>query len=205
MRHIILSTFLILLNFRQQTWRIVPRFFKALIYISFINSLYYYFFKKHILWELQSNNLNLKQLRVIHIFIITPLLFLLCMANFPQNNVSLQVKHILKWSIKCALVEFIGEKSKMIYFKNGWHIFWSWSIYIFLFSFGYLYTINPLFVWNMSIPTLLFFLIKFKAPFRKNHLLGPVRLFLKRARTPYLVKKIRKLVININSRYLFRY
>ncbi|KHF37865.1 hypothetical protein LQ50_24815 [Halalkalibacter okhensis] len=203
MRHIFLSTFLIWLNYRHQTWRILPRYLKALIYIAFINSSYYYFFKRHILWELQSNSLNLKQLRVVHIFFITPLIFLLCMAKFPEEDIRLQMKHILKWSFKCALVEFFGEKFNMIYFKNGWNIFWSWSIYIFLFSYGYLFTTKPKFVWKLSIPTLLFFLLKFKAPFRKALLLGPLLLVWKRAQTPKWFNVIKSYYTNCFSQYIF--
>ncbi|GAE27411.1 hypothetical protein JCM9140_3556 [Halalkalibacter wakoensis JCM 9140] len=182
MRHILLSSFLIWLNYHQKTWKILPKFSRSLAYIAFINSSYYYFFKKHILWELQSNNLSLKQLRVIHIFFITPLIFLLCMANFPEHNLKLQIKHILKWSIKCALVEFMGLHTQMIYFKNGWNIFWSWLIYIFLFSFGYIYTKKPKHIWTLTIPTLMFFLVKFRAPFRKIFLLGPVLFLWKRTK-----------------------
>ncbi|MDT8861032.1 hypothetical protein N0O92_12385 [Alkalihalobacillus sp. MEB130] len=180
MRHIILSSFLVWLNYRQQTWKIVPKFAQALVYIMFINSSYYYFFKNHILWELQSNNLKLKELRVIHIFIITPLIFLLCMVNLPKEDVRLQIRHILKWSFKCAFVEYMGLKTKMIYFQNGWNIFWSWLIYIFLFSFGYVYTKKPFIIWTVSIPTIFFFIIKFKAPLRRMMLLGPVILLVRR-------------------------
>ncbi|ARK30052.1 hypothetical protein BkAM31D_09415 [Halalkalibacter krulwichiae] len=179
MRHILLSTFLVYLNFRRQTWRILPKYLKALLYIAFINSSYYYFFKRRILWEFQSNNLNLKVLRIIHIYFITPLLFLLCMKDLPQENVKLQMKHIFKWSIICAFCEFIGLKTKLIFFKNGWNIFWSWLIYIFLFTFGYINTKRPLFIWTLSVPTLLFFLLKFKAPIYRITILGPLFFFIR--------------------------
>ncbi|ARK32670.1 hypothetical protein BkAM31D_24005 [Halalkalibacter krulwichiae] len=174
MRHILLSTFLIWLNYRKRTWTLLPHFFQALIYIAFINSSYYYFFKNRILWELQSTCLSLKALRVIHIFIITPLIFLLCMVNFPKENVRKQMKHIVKWACMCASFEFIGLKSNMIYFKHKWNILWSWLIYILLFSYGYAYPKKPALVWGLSMPTLLFFLIRFKAPFRRVMLFGPI-------------------------------
>ncbi|GAE33202.1 hypothetical protein JCM9157_191 [Halalkalibacter akibai JCM 9157] len=180
MRHIILSTFLVCLNFRQETWRLLPKFLQALLYIAFINSSYYYFFKRRILWEFQSHILNLKGLRIIHIFFITPLLFLLCMKNLPQENVKLQMIHIIKWAFKCAFCEFLGLKTKMIFFKNGWSIFWSWLIYIFLFTFGYIYTKRPLLIWKLSAPTLLFFLYKFKAPLYRITILGPLFFFIRK-------------------------
>lgn len=174
MRHIFLSILLLWLNYRKQTWRLMPLFFRPLLYIVFINSSYYYFFKKHILWELQSNTLKLKQLRIVHIFCITPLIFLLCMANFPKENVLLQIKHILKWSLLCSCFECIGLKLKMIYFRNGWSLFWSWTMYLFLFGYGYLYSIKPVSVWKITLPTLGFFLIKFKAPIKKVSIHGPL-------------------------------
>jgi hypothetical protein len=124
------------------------------------------------------------------------------MAKFPEDNVKLQVKHILNWSIRCALFEFIGLKYKMIYFKNGWNIFWSWLIYVFLFSYGYAYSKRPLHVWVLSIPTLFFFLLKFKAPCRKIMMLGPFLFILRRFKKTSLIEKIKGIFNNYSQKFM---
>ncbi|MDP4171582.1 MAG: CBO0543 family protein [Bacillota bacterium] len=109
-----------------------------------------------------------KEIRILHLLIIMPLLTLLFLSKSPKK-LSRQIPYICKWVLASSIIEWIGQRIfKMIYFTNGWHIGWSICIYIKMYSFSLLMTKKPLITWFMSVASTVCFVYVFKVPVKEN-------------------------------------
>lgn len=176
-KHITLILIILLLNISEKTWRDFPKYYKSLAYVSFMNCLYYYLCKRHLVWELTpSDGFRLRTLRGVYVFIVTPLAVLLCLSKFP-NTVSKQVVHIVKWVLASSFIEYYLVKKRMIKFNHGWNIAWSGFVYLEMYVCSYLYIKKPLLTWLLSLCSIIFFMSKFKVPLTKRLLKGPLSIF----------------------------
>ncbi len=180
----ILLLFIICLNIFKGTWREIPQYKRGLLYISFLNSMYYYLCKRSLLWEFRPEGVRWELLRIVHIFIISPSIVLLFISDLPKS-IPKKIVHLLKWVIYCSVTEYIILKLNMIRFKYGWNIYWSGLVYLKIFVYGYLYNKRPLLTFILSLFSAIFFTAKFKIPLRKRLLKGPFYLFLKYPRFPF--------------------
>ncbi len=179
----ILIVAIFLLNICGQTWKDVPKYYKSLAYVSFTNALYYYLFKRHLLWEFTPGDMNWKILRKIHIFFISPLLVLFYLSKLPQS-LPKQVLHTMKWILASVFVEHYVVKQKMLTFKYGWNTIWSGMIYLQMYVYSYLFLKKPVLTWILSFCSIVFYMIKFKVPLTRRLLKGPYFLFFKKKRFP---------------------
>ncbi|GAE32190.1 hypothetical protein JCM9152_3712 [Halalkalibacter hemicellulosilyticusJCM 9152] len=190
-KHLGFILILIFVNVFLRTWRIPPRYYKSIAYVFFINSCYYYLFKKKLLWDFNSAYSNTYVLRALHLFIGTPLLVLTCLAYFPKK-LSKQSIYILTWTLGSTCIEYIASKSKLIIYHNGWNIFWSCCIYFKMYTFSYLFQIKPILTWGLSAISLLFYMIRFQIPVEYRLLKGPILICLQRNIQPYT--KVNRLI-----------
>lgn len=172
-KQIFLLTIVLLVNVKGKTWRDFPKYYESMGYASIINALYYYLCKRHLLWEFPPTGFNWRVLRGVHIFVIVPLLVLAFLSKFPKTFWK-RLIYLVKWTVTCSIVEYIGLKNNMITFKHGWTIFWSGFIYVTMYGFSYLYTQKPIYTWIISVFTTIFFILKFKIPMTKRLLKGPI-------------------------------
>ena len=167
-KHIILILSIIFVNLLGKTWRNFPKYYKSLTYVSIVNSLYYFLCKRHLVWEFIPLGIDWKFLRTVHTIIVTPLIVLLFLSNFPKTFLK-QMIYIIKWVLGAILVEFVVHKLKLIQYKHGWNIFWSALLYLKMFVYSHLFTKKPLMTWFLSLCSCTFFIIKFKVPIKKKH------------------------------------
>ncbi|WP_372459125.1 CBO0543 family protein [Alkalihalobacillus deserti] len=177
-RHITLILLVFLLNVTKKSWRHVPKYYKSLLYVSFINAFYYYLCKNYLLWEFRPKNVNRKLLRAIHILFVTPTLALLSLISFP-DTLNKQLIHIGKWTFLSTLSEYLAFKLKLIDYRHGWNFFWSGIIFSILYVFSYLHTKKPIETWILSVHTLVFFIVQFNIPLGSRLFKGPFFIFKK--------------------------
>ncbi|TWI59902.1 CBO0543 family protein [Halalkalibacter nanhaiisediminis] len=171
--HIALILFLIYLNIKSQTWKEIRKHAWGIVYVVFINSLYYYLFKEKKLWDLKDKRMKRNTLRALHLFIIMPLLILVFLSNMPQSLFK-KAFHLMKWIFISLTFEFVGlKKAHAISFYHGWNLKWSSIIYVLMYTFSYLVTRMPIFTSVLSLGFIVFLLITFKIPIRKELLYGP--------------------------------
>jgi hypothetical protein len=180
-KQITLILTILLLNIYNRTWKDLPKYYKCLFYTSFINSLYYYLFKRHLLWEFRPGRLNWRALRKVHIFLISPLLVLLFLSTLPKSFTK-QVIHLIKWVVSSSMIEYFLAKKQLIIFKYGWNVFWSGLVYVQMYVFSYLFLKRPLLIWILSLFTTIFYMVQFKMPLTIRLLKGPYFLLFKKTR-----------------------
>ncbi|WP_096186479.1 CBO0543 family protein [Evansella halocellulosilytica] len=188
-KQIALILFIFILNIFGKSWRYVPKYYRSLIFISFLNSLYYYICKRHLVWEFNTRGVNWRLLRAIQTFFITPSLVILFLSKLPDTLLK-RIVHVIKWVTCSSLIEHFIHKKKMIRFKYGWNIYWSTLIYIKMYVYSYLFYINPLFACILSLCSLIFFIITFQVPLTTRFLKGSITvLFPKKGRLQMLKPK----------------
>ncbi|MFA9455968.1 CBO0543 family protein [Halalkalibacter sp. AB-rgal2] len=192
-KHLGFILVMIFINVFLRTWKTFPEYYKSLLYVAFINSCYYYLFKRRLLWDFNPGEFNIYVLRALHLFIGTPLLVLSCLAYFPKT-LSKQTIYILTWTLGSTCIEYIASKSKLITYHNGWNIFWSCFIYFKMYTFSYLFQLRPILTWGLSTISLIFYMIRFQVPLETRFLKGPILLWLQKNIQPYtqinrLIKK----------------
>src|SRR4051812_34920162 len=165
--HILLLAWLFLENYKNKTWKQLPKHYPNTLYVALFNWLYYFLVHHKLLWELQSKLFNKKTLKIIHICIINPLLILLYLSNLPNTLVK-QFIYVVRWIIISTMVEWLFYKKGKIVFYHGWNIGWSIVIYIKMYLFCLLLNKKPILIMNLSIIDTICFLLKFNIPVRKN-------------------------------------
>ena len=165
--HILLLAWLFRENYKNKTWKQLPKYYPNILYVALFNWLYYFLVQHKLLWELQSNFFNRKTLKIIHICIINPLLILFYLSNLPNTFVK-QFIYVVRWIIISTLVEGLFYKEGKIAFYRGWNIGWSMVIYIKMYIFCLLFNKRPILTLILSIIETICFLLKFKIPVRKN-------------------------------------
>ena len=103
--HILLLAWLFRENNKNKTWRQFPKYYPNILYVSLFNWLYYFLVHNKLLWELQSDIMNRKTLKIIHICIINPLLILFYLSNLPNTLVK-QFIYVIRWFTISTLVEW---------------------------------------------------------------------------------------------------
>ncbi|WP_062049913.1 CBO0543 family protein [Bacillus sp. JCM 19034] len=140
--HFIYVLVIIIVNVFLKSWQVLPKYYKSLLYVIFINSCYYYLFKGKLLWEFRDKLLKVNQLRALHLFIGTPLLALGFLSRFPRT-LPKQIIYVLSWTIVSSIGEWVAIKNKLIVYKNGWNNMWSSFIYFKMYIFSYLFRQRP--------------------------------------------------------------
>ncbi len=170
-----------LVSVYKKTWKGIPTYYKSLSYVSFINAMYYYLFKRHLIWEFNPGGMDWRVVRLVHIFLITPLLVLLFLSNFPKEFKK-QVKYVSKWVFASTIVDWLLLKSNMLIFKNGWNTLWSGLIYLQMYLFSYLFLKRPFLVSGLSVISVVFYMGSFRLPLSKRLYKGPILLLFKKTK-----------------------
>lgn len=169
---------MILINVYKKNWLLVPKYHKSLAYVSFINAMYYYLFKRHLLWEFNPGESNWRFVRATHMIFLSPLLVLLFFSGFPATN-GKRIVYTMKYVLLSTLAEHLIAKRRMIFYKNGWNVLWSGIIYFQMFVFSYLLLKRPTLTWILSLFSILFYIKRFKLPLTRRLLKGPFFFFIK--------------------------
>jgi len=119
--HFLVLLWLVFLNMKRKTWQHFRQHSSSLLYVMFFNGLYYYLCKDKLPWDFKSKFLGTKTLRVLHLFLITPLLILAFLSKFSKTFLRKCI-YILKWVLVSSLIERIALKSGAIIFKHGWSL-----------------------------------------------------------------------------------
>lgn len=170
-KHIVLILFVLVLSVCGKAWRDFPKHYKSLSYVTIVHMLYYKLCKRHLVWEFTPLSFNWRLLRIIHIFIVTPLLVLLFLSKYPKARWK-QLCYLVKWVLSSSIVEYIAHKQKMIQYKHGWNIFWSSILYAMMYVFSSLFKKKPLLTCFLSVCSIVFFVIKFKVPIKSKQSLS---------------------------------
>ncbi|WP_332629752.1 CBO0543 family protein [Halalkalibacter flavus] len=184
-KQIALILIILLLNLYLRTWKGLSKYYKSMLYTSFINALYYYIFKRNLLWEFKPGGMNWRLLRKIHTFFLSPVLVLLFLSRFPTSFIN-QVIYTMKWVLASSFAEYFLEKRKMIRFKYGWNVIWSGLIYLQMYLFSYFFLKKPVMVWALSFFSVLFYMTVFKVPLTGRLLRGPYLLFIRKKKYPLM-------------------
>ncbi len=177
MKHIVMVVMILVLNFKEKTWVNIPKYYKSIFYATVCNAFYYYLCKRFLVWEFNPDGIGWRTLRGLHLFVITPLLVLLCLSKFPKSFTK-QIFHIIKWVVGSSLFEYILAKRNLIIFKHGWNIFWSGLLYLKMYLYSFLFIKRPFFTTVLSLCSVVFFIKKFNVPLSKRLLKGPIFLII---------------------------
>ncbi|WP_396334531.1 CBO0543 family protein [Alkalihalobacillus sp. MEB130] len=179
--HLALSSILFFMNLRRKHYRNLNKFLPSILYVMFFNSLYYYFFKHFLLWEVRSTFVKVKFLRALYIFFVLPNIILLYLSEFPSRFLQ-QIIYLVKWiTLSSAIEYFLFKKTKALSFHHKWSMGWSICIYVKMYLFSYLLLKKPGMIMSLSITSTLCFLYLFKPPMSKGFLEGPLLKAIKRA------------------------
>ncbi len=173
MKHIVMVVMILVLNFKEKTWLNIPKYYKGVFYATVCNGLYYHLCKRFLVWEFKPDGIDWRILRGLHMFVVTPLLVLLCLSKFPKSFTQ-QILHIIKWVFGSSLFEYILAKRNMISFKHGWNIFWSGLLYLKMYLYSFLFIKRPLFTTVLSLCSVVYFIKRFNVPLSKRLLKGPM-------------------------------
>ncbi len=160
MRNTLLGIVFVYVLIKKGLSKNIHKYSGNLLYLMLCNCLYYCFFYKYRLWDFKSNYMNIKWIRSIHIFIITPILNLMFLSNFPKN-LSHRITYTVKWVLFSVFVEVFLKKCGLLFFAHGWHIGWSTYLYFKMYLYTYLFTKRPILIMSLSALNVLFFLRKF--------------------------------------------
>ncbi len=167
-KQILLILCIVLLNICKGTWRELPKYSKSLAYASLVNTIYYYLCRRHLLWEFIPIGINWNILRVFHVIIVTPLLVLLFLSDFPKGLIK-QIKHLATYVLMSSIGEYFLNQKKFIQYKHGWNIFWSSIIYVKMYLYSFLIIKRPLLTSVLTSFSIIYFIRKFNIPINKKH------------------------------------
>ncbi|RXI98688.1 hypothetical protein DS745_20465 [Anaerobacillus alkaliphilus] len=174
--NVLIVIVLIVLNIQARSFKQILVHFPSMAYASTFNALYYYLCKHFLVWDFKSKYLSTRILRVLHIFIATPLLVLLYLTKFPSTSRQ-QIQYVINWVIASMFFEVVANKTGTLYFNRGWNFGWSLLLYIKMYLYSYFFRRYPVLVLLMSIVTTISALAIFKVPIRKGFFYGPLLLF----------------------------
>ncbi len=178
-QQLIIVLLLTLMHIKFKSWRMFPKYYKGMFFISFLNSFYYYLCKRHLVWEFTHVCFKWRLLRAVHIFYVTPSLVLLFLTKLP-NSISQQTVYLINWLCASFIFEYYLVRKNILRFKHRWNLYWSLLVYLKIYVYAYLYTIKPLVTWVLSIFSAIFFSVKFKVPLKKRLFKGPFFLLYKK-------------------------
>lgn len=167
-KHLTLIIGILSLNIGMKTWRQFPKCCKSLIFVSFVNVVYYGICRRHLVWEFTPGGIHWKLLRVIHVTIVTPSIVLLFLSRLPKSLYR-QIMYLISWVTAASVIELIIHKQKLIQYKHGWNILWSAFVYLKMFIYSYLFPRKPYLTILLSVLSNLFLVKKFKVPVGKKH------------------------------------
>ncbi len=167
-KQILLILSIVFLTILRGTWRKLPKYSKSLTYVSLVNIIYYYLCRRHLLWEFMPIGINWNILRVFHVVIVTPLLVLLFLSEFPKGLIK-QIKHLTTYVLVSSIVEYFLNQKKFIQYKHGWNIFWSSLIYMKMYLYSYLVIKRPVLTSVLTSFSVIYFIKKFNIPINTKH------------------------------------
>jgi hypothetical protein len=167
-QHFVLVMGIILISILGNNLRDVPKYYKNMLYVSSFNTIYYFLCRRHLVWEFIPSGINWWVIRLVHIFIVTPILILMFLSKMPSELIK-QLEYILKWITISTVVEYFAQKRKLILYAHGWNIFWSSLLYFMMYTYSYLYSRRPSLTLVLSMCSTVFYVIKFKVPLRLKH------------------------------------
>jgi peptidoglycan/LPS O-acetylase OafA/YrhL len=112
--------------------------------------------------------MNWWAIRVVHTFIVTPLLTLTFLSKMPQQLYK-KGTYLIKWVLIASGIEYLAYKKNLILYGHGWSVFWSGFLYLIMFVYSYIFTIHPKKIVALSLCTTVFFVHKFRVPLRRKH------------------------------------
>ncbi|MBB5171975.1 hypothetical protein HNQ41_000115 [Texcoconibacillus texcoconensis] len=167
-KHIYIILGVILFNVIRGDIKNFPKFYKNLVYVCFINVLYYVVCRRHLLWEFMPLSSDWRLIRVGYVLVVTPLIVLSFLSRCPRLLWP-RILYIVRWVLAASAIENFFHKQKVIQYKHGWNIWWSALVYLKIFLYSYFIKKKPLIICFLTFCSMVFFIVKFKIPINKNH------------------------------------
>ena len=167
-QHALLIIGIILLSIFNHSIRDIPKYYKNMLYVSSINIVYYFIFRRHLIWEFVPIGIHWSLIRLAHVLIVSPFLTLMFLSTLPRDLFK-KIIHLIKFVLISSIIEFVAYKKNLILFAHGWNIFWSGLIYLKMFVYSYLFGKRPLFTLALSLCSTIFFVYIFRAPLGTKH------------------------------------
>lgn len=167
-QHVAVVLSIILWGIFSHSFKDVRKYYKSMVYVSSFNGIYYYLCQRHLVWEFIPSGIHWMIIRLIHVFIVTPVITLIFLSKLP-SELNRQIVYLIKWVIIASIVEYLAYKKKLILYAHGWNIFWSGLIYLKMFVCSYLFTKRPVTTLYLSFCCCVFFVVKFKVPLKMKH------------------------------------
>jgi len=139
-----------------------------MLFVSSFNAIYYFLCRRHLVWEFVPSGINWWLIRLVHIFIVTPLIALNFLSKLP-SGLWKQFTYLIKSVLFASIVEYFANKKKLILYSHGWNIIWSGILYVMMFCYSYLFTKRPVYTIMLSLCSTIYFVIKFKVPLKMKH------------------------------------
>ncbi|MDQ0253035.1 hypothetical protein J2S74_000407 [Evansella vedderi] len=162
MKHFSVIFLLIYLNHKSKNWSKVRKHWRVMVYVSLVNTIYYVLCHRKLVWDFRDDYFSVKFIRLINVIFIAPLIILLFLSRMPSKH---QFNYIVRWATGSSIVEWVALKLKMLTYRYGWNLFWTWVLYIKMYLYSFLYSRKPSLVWILTVTSIYMFGTVFKIPF----------------------------------------
>ncbi|WP_370529775.1 hypothetical protein [Alkalihalobacillus sp. AL-G] len=150
--HVTVLLWLLFQNIKKETWKQYKTLYSSVCYVMSFNLLFYFLRIQKLPWDFKSSYFKTKTLRVLHLFLVTPLLIFSYLSTYPKTLFK-QTIYIIKWVSFSSLIEVIALTFKAISYKGRWNIGWSVLIYFLMFLFSKSIQKKPVFTIALSVLT----------------------------------------------------
>lgn len=97
-----------------------------------------------------------------------PLIVLVFLSRYPYKaKFFRQLAYILFWSLLFTGIETLFLLLKLLSYHNGWTFWWSFVVWIFIFSGLIIHQKKPLFAWLLCFSCTIFLIVYFQIPVLK--------------------------------------
>jgi len=162
MYRVILAVFVIFACYKWGDWKNWKEYYPTCLYYIVGDLSYNILFHENMLWEYRKLFTHTFS-DYFDAFFIAPFTVILFLSHLPAKFIN-KVLYTLLWACLYTFIEYVSSLSGFIAYDNGWNIFWSFSVFGFIFPMLWLHHKNPLLVWPISLGLAWAILIIFEVP-----------------------------------------
>ena len=177
MIHTLLSYIRIVLPFiymagtwRFGDWRNWKKYYPTILFIISVDFFISILMYESPLWTIQGSLLipNHTIADFFMVFLSFSQMVLIYLSNYPyKSKWYRQFIYVGLWALLYILIEIIFMYAKLISYQNGWNIWWSMLVWIFMFIGLRLHHTKPLWAWLLCFVCTTFLIIYFHIPITK--------------------------------------
>lgn len=145
---VVLSVLSLTTCYKWGAWKRWREFYPTILYVIIGDLTYNYVFHDYPLWAYDTILGGVLSCLIIY-FIIYPPVTILFLTHYPLSRKK-QALYILAWAAGGTLIETGALLADGINYYRGWNLFWSFTLFVGLFSFARLHYKRPLLTWAIS-------------------------------------------------------